>query len=554
MNNKKKIIIIISVLSVVLGIIFYMLFFKKVEVTTISLDKNEISVVVGNSDRIIATVYPSNATDNRIKWVSSNPDIVTVNEYGIIEGIKKGEAKVRVSTLDDKISNICTVKVLNNEIERIDLLESEIRLKVGESKEIKASIVPFNATLQGLKYISSDDNIVIVNEKGLVTGKTVGEAEITITDEEEKVKTKCNVMVIIPIENISLDSTIINMNIGDIKSIKLNITPTDATNQSVKWETSNFEIAEVNQKGEVKAKKIGTAKIKVVSLDNGLESSCTINVKPYNSFGAYRHVFIVGVDGLGAAFNKVSSPNFDRIFGNYAYRHDAHTESVTVSAQNWGSILNGVPYNIHEYTNESIDKNKHTSKSKYLSVFYYVYKNITNAKLLSIVNWNPINNGIIENDIGVKMHSYNSDDEVTNKIIEYINSGYAPTLMFSQFDEVDHTAHTSGGFSNAYYNAVKEADERIGKIYDAIDKKGLMKDSLFIVVADHGETSNGHGGNSKEEASAIVAVRGHSVNKVILNENVKNRDVSVIALYALGISMPDHFQSSVPSELFGEKR
>ena len=554
MNNKKKIIIIISALSVIFGIIFYMLFFKKVEVTAISLDKNEISIVVGNSDRIIATIYPSNATDRRVKWVSSDPSIVTVNEYGIIEGIKKGEAEVRVATLDDKISNICTVKVLNNEIERIDLLESEIRLKVGESKEIKASIVPSNATLQGLKYLSSDDSIAIVDEKGVVTGKAVGKVEIKITDEEEKIETKCNVTVVIPVETIALETTTINMNIGDIKSIKSTITPTDATNQNVKWETSNSEIVAVNQNGQVKAQKIGTVKIKVISLDNGLEASCTINVNPYNSFGAYKHVFIIGVDGLGAALNKVSSPNFDRIFGDYAYRHDANTEIVTISAQNWGSILTGVPYNVHGYTNDSIANNKHTSKDKTLSIFYYVYKSIPNAKLLSVTHWDPINYGIIENDIGVKMNDYSSDDDVTNKVIEYINSGYDPTLLFLQLDDVDHTAHVSGGFSEAYYSAVRKADEQIGKIYDAIDKRGLMKDSLFVVVADHGETSNGHGGNSKEESSAIVAVRGHSVNKVILNANVRNRDVSSIALYGLGVNKPSHFQASVPSELFGEKR
>ena len=81
-----------------------------------------------------------------------------------------------------------------------------------------------------------------------------------------------------------------------------------------------------------------------------------------------------------------------------------------------------------------------------------------------------------------------------------------------------------------------------------------MKNSLFIVVTDHGETSGGHGGNSKEESSAVVAVRGYTVNKVTLGENVRNRDVAAIVLYALGVEKPSHFTASVPSNLFGGVR
>ena len=61
-----------------------------------------------------------------------------------------------------------------------------------------------------------------------------------------------------------------------------------------------------------------------------------------------------GVDGAGAAFSLVDSPNFDRIFADNAYRHDAVTEYITTSAQNWGSILTGVDYNTHGFTNDSL--------------------------------------------------------------------------------------------------------------------------------------------------------------------------------------------------------
>ena len=271
-------------------------------------------------------------------------------------------------------------------------------------------------------------------------------------------------------------------------------------------------------------------------------------------FGAYEHVFIIGVDGAGAAFEKVDAPNFDRIFADNAYRHDAHTEYVTVSAQNWGSILTGVAYDTHGFDNGSTGKYERGSDSDNNSIFYYVRQARPEAQLVSFCNWSNINHGIIENDLGVKKINRKSDPMVADAIVNYFGKGNAPTLMFVQLDSVDHAAHSYGGFSDQYYKAVEKIDVLLGDIYDAIEAKGLMENSLFILVADHGETAGGHGGQTPEESSAILAVAGHSVNQTILPEDTQNRDVAAIALFALGIGQPEHFVSKVPAGLFGESR
>ena len=143
---------------------------------------------------------------------------------------------------------------------------------------------------------------------------------------------------------------------------------------------------------------------------------------------------------------------------------------------------------------------------------------------------------------------------MVDEVVHNVTVGKAPTLMFVQLDDVDHAAHTYGGFSEEYYAAVEKMDVNLGRIYDAIESRGLMENSLFIVVADHGETAGGHGGQTVEESSAVLAVAGKSVNKGLLPEDVHNRDVSAIALYALGIEQPAAFISGVPAGLFGTAR
>lgn len=272
------------------------------------------------------------------------------------------------------------------------------------------------------------------------------------------------------------------------------------------------------------------------------------------SYGAYKHVYIIGIDGSGAAWEDCNTQNFDRIFGDNAYRYDAHTEYITVSAQNWGSILTGLDYETHGFTNDNTSVQRNKPDSGKNTIFYYTRQAMPDAVLVSFNDWSNINRGIIETDIGIKKINRKSDPLVIDAIDHYFDAGNEPTLMFVQLDSVDHAGHSYGNPSAQYTNAIEKADMYLGEIYDSIESNGMMEDALFILVADHGETTDGHGGFSKEESSAVVAVAGKTVNKTILDESVKNRDVAAIALYALGIKKPDCMSSVVPNGLFGASK
>ena len=305
------------------------------------------------------------------------------------------------------------------------------------------------------------------------------------------------------------------------------------------------------------------------------KTTVTKNMTLYARWGGYyEHVFIIGIDGLGDTYrpdkqksepnNKVDAKNFRRIFGDYAYRYDANTENITISAQNWTSIFTGVTCESHGITNSIAASETRDSSTDYPTIFYYVKKQMPNAKMTSIVNWNPINHGIIETDVGVDKIHPSDDVKVTNKVVSYVknNKNDMPTLMFVHLCDVDHAAHatqgtcaTCGGYSQKYYDQAQVSDTQLGKMYDAIDSIGLMDKSLFIVVADHGEAITSHGSpkgprRDPEEDHVVVAVRGYTVNKMTLPTTTHNRDVSAIVLYALGIDKPENFISTVPAGLF----
>lgn len=274
-------------------------------------------------------------------------------------------------------------------------------------------------------------------------------------------------------------------------------------------------------------------------------------------FGKYDHVFIIGVDGLGAMWETLDSPHFDRIFKqNGAYRYNAKTETVTISAQNWGAILTGTDADTHGMTNDSISEGARTSDNPTPTIFHYVRQQFPDAQLASFTNWYPLNTGMIETDLNVeKYDAQNATDPagdayITESVVNYFNAGNAPKLFFLQFDEPDHFAHGNGADSAEYRQACETADAQMGRIFDAAVANGLMENGLFLVVSDHGEIGYGHGGQSVQESSAVLGVVGRGVNQGVLPEGVRNRDVAAIALHALGVEKPAHMTSTVPEGLF----
>ena len=266
----------------------------------------------------------------------------------------------------------------------------------------------------------------------------------------------------------------------------------------------------------------------------------------------YDRVFIIGVDGAGRFFNEANTPNFDRIFADGAVDYTARAEIITTSAQNWGAILTGVSYSTHALTNDILGSTERSSDTTYPSIFTYARRAFPNAELASFVNWNPINYGLIENDINVNKQNPGGDDAVTDAICDYFNAGNRPTLFFVQYDSVDHYGHESGSTSEAFINQIEVVDGYLGRIYDAAADNGLLENALFIVVADHGHTrTGGHGGLTMRETNVTLAVSGKGVVKgSSLDKIARNRDVAAIALYALGIERPDYMTARLPANLF----
>ncbi|MBQ6253365.1 MAG: alkaline phosphatase family protein [Bacteroidales bacterium] len=281
--------------------------------------------------------------------------------------------------------------------------------------------------------------------------------------------------------------------------------------------------------------------------------SCKSNEKKRESVpeskGAYEHVVILGVDGAGAFFAQADTPQTDEIFKNAARTYRAKTSFPTISAQCWGSMLLGVLPDVHKLTNEFISNNPYDTESPYPSIFRVVRERWPDAPLASFCNWNPINNGIIENNLGV-VEGTGDDPEVARLVIDYLGKE-SPTLLFVQFDSVDGAGHSNGYGTEGHLAALSAVDDLIGQIHRKLEAKGILNKTLFIVTADHGGTPEGsHGGDTEAERYVFLGVSGKTVCNDSLIKDAEVRDIPSIVAYALGLDCPETWTGRVPEGLF----
>jgi len=153
-------------------------------VAQLLLAEHNISLNVGESRKLSATVLPTNADNKSLVWSSSNSEVVTVDENGEIEALQAGNAYIKIVSVDNPSAlDSCMVSVVQPTT-GITLSHVNYTFNaIGESVQLTATVSPENATNKNVKWASSNESICIVNN-GLVIGVGEGTAVIIATTED----------------------------------------------------------------------------------------------------------------------------------------------------------------------------------------------------------------------------------------------------------------------------------------------------------------------------------------------------------------------------------
>lgn len=139
-----------------------------IPVSSIEVDKGNLVVYEGRSEQLSATVKPDNATDKTIKWSSSDETVATVDENGVVTGIKDGYATITAESGGKK--DQCAVQVVVVIMESVTIEPAEITAFQGDTVRFTAKVYPEDAKVKFMHWNYSDRDILrpIVLEDGTV--------------------------------------------------------------------------------------------------------------------------------------------------------------------------------------------------------------------------------------------------------------------------------------------------------------------------------------------------------------------------------------------------
>ena len=338
-----------------------------VNVTGVSLNKNSDSIQAGTTTQLIATVAPSNATNQNVTWSSSNTSIATVNSSGLVTGVSAGSATITVTTVDGSKTATCAITVTpealtdyiltntlypgkqyiiaNGNSGSVYMMSNESggsRQLVGVSTTVSNNKISINAATEarvvhncvqyttgnsitttfesnntylysdsstGLRFQSTNslDRFWHYNNTKFWQFKSTSSDGYTDTSSEYKyylqvsngnftdnhVSTTSIEDSSIPamylfvkddgtgpisVTGVNLDKVTASIEVGSTTQLTATITPSNATDKSVTWSSSNISIATVSSSGLVTGTTAGTATITVTTTDGSYTATCVVTV------------------------------------------------------------------------------------------------------------------------------------------------------------------------------------------------------------------------------------------------------------------------------------
>ena len=250
-----------------------------------TLDKSSISILVGASETLAATVSPKDAANKKVTWKSDKPEIASVDANGKVTGVKAGEAIITVTTEDGGKTATCKVTVSDTEIKvtGVTLNKTALTLNIGANETLSATVAPADATNKKVTWKSSDAAVATVDANGKVTGVKAGEAIITVTTEDGAKTATCKITVSdtsVAVTGVTLNKNDLSLETGASETLTATVAPADATNKKVTWKSSDAAVATIDANGKVTGVKAGEATITVTTDDGGKTATCKVTVKP----------------------------------------------------------------------------------------------------------------------------------------------------------------------------------------------------------------------------------------------------------------------------------
>jgi uncharacterized protein YjdB len=250
-----------------------------IPVTGVSLNKSSATLSVGNTETLLATVSPSDASNKSVTWNSSVPSVASVTQGGLVTAHSAGSSTIIVTTVDGGRTANCTVTVSVDQTPVAsdyvitgltgvyDGLPYDVGITAKEGKSPGAITIFYNGSATPPTAIGAYPitfNVAAAPGWLAASGLSGGTLYITAA--------------VVEVTGVTLNKTATTIVAGGNETLIATVAPSNATNQAVRWDSSNHSVATVSLDGKVSAGAVGTATITATTDDGGKTANCVVTV------------------------------------------------------------------------------------------------------------------------------------------------------------------------------------------------------------------------------------------------------------------------------------
>ena len=159
-------------------------------VESVTITPSTYELLIGESIQLEGSVLPE-GVNYTAEWLSTNSDVVTVDNNGLATGVASGTAIIMLKAGEKTGS--ATINVVGVAVESITLEKHELELTEGEQYTLRATVLPDNADNKSITWSSSDPTIATVSGSGQISALRAG--EVTITAKAGQKEDSCAVTI-----------------------------------------------------------------------------------------------------------------------------------------------------------------------------------------------------------------------------------------------------------------------------------------------------------------------------------------------------------------------
>lgn len=261
-------------------------------------EKYQVRIATGIADSIEEAIYSASTGISGGGSESSGGSIVS-----------EGNSSTASSTESSSSSSQSSASGTTGAVTGVSLNRSSLSLSVGKKASLNAQISPSSATNTKLIWSSSDKTVATVDSDGLVSALKAGKATITVQTDDGGYKATCTITVSQPssgstsssdvsVESLKMSDSEFTLPTGETYTLKAIVSPSNATNPSVNWKSSNTAVVSVSQDGTISGVSAGTATITATAEDGGSTATTKVTVTASGSSSSSSGTALKGVEQI----------------------------------------------------------------------------------------------------------------------------------------------------------------------------------------------------------------------------------------------------------------